>query len=181
MSIELGGLASSLIKAGAPMLGEVLGKTLPFPFNLVASSALNAVAGALGVPNDPASIKEAIDGDPDGAAEKLQAIEAQVTADMEILKAQSATNTEEAKSTNPFISAWRPAFAWCVMFWMNYNFLSYVVHVSWAPQLPPELFNPAWMLFGGMMGLRTVEKWGGVARSTLREAEGLVRRIGVRK
>lgn len=174
--IELGGLAESFIRAGAPVLGEVLGSVLPFPFNLVASRALGAVAGALGVPPDAGSISAAIDKDPGAAAAKLQSIEAQVSADMEILKAQSATNQEEAKSANLFISAWRPSFAWCIIFWMNYNFLAYVAQVSWAPPLPSEFFNPAWMLFGGMMGLRTIEKWGGVARSTLHQVEGVFKK-----
>lgn len=159
-SIEIGDIASSLIRAGAPVLAEVLGTVLPFPFSVVAKTALEAVAGALGVPADPAAVTAAINADPDAAAAKLSEIEAKVSADMELLKGQEQLNAKEAESHSFFIAGWRPFFAWSIIGWMNFNFVSFLT--GWQP-LPADLFDPAWVLFGGMMGLRTVEKWKGVA------------------
>ena len=170
-TIDIGGFAETLIKNGAPLLAQVLTTLMPPPFGGLASIALTTLGTALGVPPTIGAVQGAIVADPTGATAALQQAEAQITAEMELLKKQVDLNEEEGKSTSWFISAWRPTFAWSVMFWMNYNFIAYLAGFK---GLSPELFNPAWMVFGGMMGLRTVEKWAGVARSTLSEAEGVI-------
>lgn len=169
---ELGGIASSLIQAGAPVLAQVLGTVLPFPFNVVSKTALLAVASALGCAPEPAVIAATIDADPDAAAAKLSEIEQRIQADMEALKGQVELNKVEASNSNLFVAGWRPAFAWIVLFWMNYNFIALLSHYQ---PIPADYFNPVWMLFGGMMGLRTVEKWGGVATQVITAIKKKVR------
>ena len=77
----LGPLAGSLIKAGAPTLGSVVGTLVGGPFGTLAGglagNVLADIAGALGAPPDapPATIQQTIEADPGAAATKLQALE----------------------------------------------------------------------------------------------------------
>ncbi len=93
----------------------------------------------------------------------------------ELAKLQVETNREEAKSTSLFIAGWRPAVAWvCVISFA----LNYLVNplANWAliimeetmvlPTLDSEALFP--LLFGmlGLGGLRSAEKFKGVARES---------------
>ena len=77
----LGPLAGSLIKAGAPTLGSVVGTLVGGPFGTIAGglagNVLADIAGALGAPADapPAAIQAAIEADPSAASAKLQQLE----------------------------------------------------------------------------------------------------------
>jgi hypothetical protein len=81
---------------------------------------------------------------------------------------QVQMNLKEAESANFFIAGWRPAFAWLCIVWV-------FIGLAWTftgRELPPgylAIWNPVWIAFGGMLGLRTIEKWGGVARDTLKK------------
>lgn len=145
-------ILSGVTAAGGPVAGALAGALLP------------ELAKALGLPDDSdaSAIAQKIDAAPSDAAQKLALLEQSA---LDFAKLQAAQNQKEAESASLFIAGWRPAFAWCVIGWMNYSFLASVLR--WPP-LPPDLFNPAWIAFVGMMGLRTAEKWGGVARETLK-------------
>ena len=77
----LGPLAGSLIKAGAPTLGSVVGTLVGGPFGTIAGglagNVLADIAGALGAPPDapPEVIAKTIETDPDAAATRLQTLE----------------------------------------------------------------------------------------------------------
>lgn len=84
------------------------------------------------------------------AASKLQDFASQVAA------AQSATNTEEAKSENIFVSGWRPACGWICVVGLAY---SSVVQPVFG--LPVVDVNTLISVLSGMLGLgamRTFEK-----------------------
>jgi hypothetical protein len=83
------------------------------------------------------------------AASKLQDLAAQIAA------AQSATNTEEAKSQSLFVSGWRPFIGWVCGLGFVYSIIQPGLH------LPPVDMANIIAILGGMLGLgtmRTVEK-----------------------
>ena len=85
----------------------------------------------------------------EAAAAKLQDLVAQVAA------AQSATNTEEAKSASLFIAGWRPFIGWCCGFGFVYTVMQPALH------LPPIDMSNMITILGGMLGLggmRSYEK-----------------------
>lgn len=77
-------LIQSLIKAGAPILGTVIGG----PVGTLAGAAIGALAEALGTPATPEAVKKAIDTRPDAAA-IVRAVEAEkapaLNADLEAI------------------------------------------------------------------------------------------------
>ena len=76
---NLGSLAGSLLKAGLPMLGPILGDAAPFAFNLLVRPAFAEIAAALGVnpesPDAAQQVQAQVDANPSDAVAKLQAIE----------------------------------------------------------------------------------------------------------
>ena len=86
--------------------------------------------------------------------------------------AQLAVNTEEAKSSSVFVSGWRPAIGWICAAALGYQYV-FAPLALWLSQIigrpmpaPPMLDDVLWQLmFGilGMGGLRTLEKFNGVA------------------
>jgi hypothetical protein len=84
------------------------------------------------------------------AANKLQDLAAQISA------AQSATNTEEAKSDNWFVAGWRPACGWVCLVGLLYSSV-----ISPAFGSAPADTNTLIGILSGMLGLggmRTAEK-----------------------
>jgi hypothetical protein len=97
--------------------------------------------------------------------------------ELEVLKAsdvaQATTNTEEAKSSNIFVSGWRPAVGWCCVGGLVYQLMlrplmSWIMlnNYGWdeAPSLDIETLMT--LLFGmlGLGAFRTIEKTRGVTR-----------------
>lgn len=98
----------------------------------------------------------------------------------EVQKAQIEVNKEEAKSTNLFVSGWRPSIGWVCSIAFGCNFIlfplmSWILPIIsvWFPEAknitPPDPFSLSEMmpvLFGilGLGGMRSYEKKGGVAR-----------------
>jgi len=85
--------------------------------------------------------------------------------------AQSATNTAEAGSQDPFVRRWRPAIGWICGIGLGYQFLLQPL-LAWlssavALSAPPaiELGDLLTLLVGmlGLSGMRTAEKIKGVA------------------
>lgn len=87
--------------------------------------------------------------------------------------AQSATNTAEAASADPFTSRWRPFIGWVCGSALAYQYVLAPLGV-WFSQMighpvpaPPKLDDLLWQLMVGMLGLgglRTYEKVKGVAK-----------------
>lgn len=87
--------------------------------------------------------------------------------------AQSATNTAEAASADPFTSRWRPFIGWVCGTALAYQYVLAPVGL-WLSQVighpvpvPPKLDDSLWQLMLGMLGiggLRTYEKIKGVAK-----------------
>jgi hypothetical protein len=81
-------------------------------------------------------------------------------------------NTEEAKSTNLFVSGWRPSIGWVCSFALAYQYIVRPL-LTWGLMatghaIPPMpgLDDNLWQLLLGMLGLgglRTVEKLKGAA------------------
>jgi hypothetical protein len=92
---------------------------------------------------------------------------AQLAADTDLAKLQIQTNIEEAKSTNWFVSGWRPAVGWTCAGGLFYQIIARPIF-GWVMQnlfgwtLPPSLEMDTLMtvLFGmlGLGAMRSVEK-----------------------
>ena len=98
-----------------------------------------------------------------------------VTQDFQSQMAQIATNIEEAKHPSLFVAGWRPMVGWtCAMGlfyqFIGYNMLSWLLVVAESPLKPPALETEG--LLGltlsmlGVAGMRSWEKWKGVARAS---------------
>ena len=100
----LGPLAGSLIKAGAPTLGSVVGTLVGGPFGTIAGglagNVLADIAGALGAPADapPPVIQAALDADPTAAATKLQQLEDDYRTEIEDRQNARAQTIDLAKA-----------------------------------------------------------------------------------
>lgn len=108
---------------------------------------------------------------------KAKALEAQVQLQQMIADAamsQAATNTEEAKNPNLFVSGWRPFVGWVCASVFAYHFLlqPLIIFIMVAngcdePDLPILDLDASLSVLMGMLGLgamRTYEKTQGVAR-----------------
>lgn len=94
----------------APTLGGILGGILlPGIGGTIGTEAGQILADALGVPNDPASVGGAISADPNAAAAKIQAAEAEAAAKWaalaQIAQAQAAGNSAQAQEINATMRA----------------------------------------------------------------------------
>lgn len=159
---ELAPLAETIAANGAPLLAKVLLVTLPPPFNLLASTVLNGVSAAFGTPpGDVGAAQAAIASDPDAAADKLRALELQYKDQIDFAQLQTALDAKEAESSNMFVAGWRPAFAWSCILFIWYQVVE--TAMGFKHPITAEMFNPIWMAFTGMLGLRTVDKILGVA------------------
>lgn len=105
--------------------------------------------------------------------DKSEAQKAELAAAVTILQGQLSINTEEAKSSSVFVAGWRPFIGWVcgaalAYTYIGYPFLIWLMSV-WHPEIvPPKLVNDGMLyelMFGmlGMGGLRTFEKYKGVA------------------
>jgi hypothetical protein len=97
---------------------------------------------------------------------------AEMDHELKLTLAQTDINREEAKNPSIFVSGWRPFVGWICGVGLGYQFLVMPL-VSWyavnhAMQTPPSLdMGTLITLLGGMLGLgglRTFEKYQGVAR-----------------
>jgi hypothetical protein len=163
--MDWGKTAEQLAAAGAPIVAKVLGAVLPFPFNLIASTVITDVAGALGAEPTPEAVGAKVAADPEAAKNALQGVEAKYALLFDFAKLQTDLDTKEAESANLFIAGWRPAFGWLCVGTCAYQMLAGATHL---PMIPAETFNPVWLAFGGLMGLRSTEKWAGVATESVK-------------
>jgi len=106
-------LIQALVKAGAPVLGTVIGG----PVGTLAGAAIGALAEALGTPATPEAVKDAVE-TPSGAAIAKQ-VEAAKGPEFYALLSKEADNyraiIDQEDSHGWFYSAWRPAGMWLVL------------------------------------------------------------------
>jgi hypothetical protein len=125
-----------------------------------AGDLVKAVGGLAG------QIRSAITGDlsPEAKASlEAAAVQAENAVDL----AQSAINSEEAKSSNFFVSGWRPAVGWSCAIAVFVNFIVVwvmkVINPSDAiPTIDSNLLYPLMLGMLGIGTMRTVEKVNGV-------------------
>ena len=171
-------IAKTLAGLGLPILARILGGAVAGPAGALAAGALaGQIASALGLaPNaTPDAIGAAIAADPTQAANQLTALEQKAASDLEFAKLQVGLDTKEAESPSYFIAGWRPGFAWSVVAWTNI-----LLATGWAFLITGRIdlaqflgmWQAPWMLFAGLIGVRTAEKWGGVVTTTMRTLSG---------
>ena len=169
-------LAKKIAMAGSPLIGTCLGILLPPPFDLIVKSVMTSLGDIFNVDsNDLTALHLAIDND-NNAAEKLQQIEddhredLQTVANMANRQIDSYdTNTTTVLNKDTFISiffaGWRPAFAWICVFMVAYSIITSAIPS--LPQLQIADFYPIWAAFCGLLGLRSFEKFNGIASGSL--------------
>ena len=168
---DLEALAASLLQKGLPILGGLIGGPAGAIAGNVAGSVVGQLATALGLPADapPATINAAVQSDPQ-VSEKLTALEdAQKTA-LTFAQLQVDQNNAELATPGPswlrfYYGGWRPAAGWAfgpAIF--LYQVTAFAVHL---PPLPDTLVNSFLLVWTSIAGLRTYERFTGVALDTL--------------
>lgn len=110
---------------------------------------------------------------------KRMELEASIKAQMiDLQKAQADINLEQAKHPSIFVSGSRPAILWICALGLAWQFflaplLNWIVVVTGSSIQPPIINTEGLMTLTlsllGLGGLRTAEKWKGVARNNMRE------------
>lgn len=100
---------------------------------------------------------------------KVQEIEAsKYLADIELLKSQAVTNTEEAKSANLFVAGWRPFTGWSSS--VVFLILSIVLLIAVWNKVDVGGYMYVYSAIGALLmqllGLRTFEKYHGIANAS---------------
>lgn len=107
-------LIQALVKAGAPILGTVIGG----PVGTLAGAAIGALAEALGTQPTPEAVKAAIETKP-GAGDIVKQVEAAKGPELHALLTKEAENYASIISQDAergwFYTAWRPAGMWLVL------------------------------------------------------------------
>ena len=110
---------------------------------------------------------------------KRMELEASIKAQMiDLQKAQTDINLEQAKHPSIFVSGSRPAILWICALGLAWQFflaplMNWAVVISGSTIQPPVINTEGLMTLTlsllGLGGLRTAEKWKGVARNNMRE------------
>ena len=110
---------------------------------------------------------------------KRMELEASIKAQMiDLQKAQTEINLEQAKHPSIFVSGSRPAILWICALGLAWQFflaplMNWAVVISGSTIQPPVINTEGLMTLTlsllGLGGLRTAEKWKGVARNNMRE------------
>ena len=110
---------------------------------------------------------------------KRMELEASIKAQMiDLQKAQTEINLEHAKHPSIFVSGSRPAILWICALGLAWQFflaplMNWAVVISGSTIQPPVINTEGLMTLTlsllGLGGLRTAEKWKGVARNNMRE------------
>lgn len=85
----------------------------------------------------------------------------------ELANAQINVNIEEAKSSNLFVSGWRPFIGWVCGLGLFYQFIVYPILISFVPKIAQlDMGTLLTLLMGllGLSGMRTFEKMKGVTK-----------------
>ena len=102
-------------------------------------------------------------------AAKIELLKTQIATQAALLIEQAKTNQVEASSDNVFVAGWRPSVGWVCSLALAWTFLVSPVLQFFLPGRPVPTV-PSDMLFElvlallGVAGLRSVEKFKGIAR-----------------
>jgi hypothetical protein len=88
--------------------------------------------------------------------------------ELQLLVGQMEINKVEAAHKSIFVSGWRPFIGWVCGVGLLYNVLLSPILDVWftMPEIDPGLLYPVLMGMLGLGGMRTAEKFKGVARSS---------------
>ena len=110
---------------------------------------------------------------------KRMELEASIKSQMiDLQKAQTEINLEQAKHPSIFVSGSRPAILWICALGLAWQFflaplMNWAVVISGSTIQPPVINTEGLLTLTlsllGLGGLRTAEKWKGVARNNMRE------------
>ena len=110
---------------------------------------------------------------------KRMELEASIKSQMiDLQKAQAEINLEQAKHPSIFVSGSRPAILWICALGLAWQFflaplMNWIVVVTGSSIQPPIINTEGLMTLTlsllGLGGLRTAEKWKGVARNNMKE------------
>ena len=110
---------------------------------------------------------------------KRMELEASIKSQMiDLQKAQAEINLEQAKHPSIFVSGSRPAILWICALGLAWQFflaplMNWAVVISGSTIQPPVINTEGLMTLTlsllGLGGLRTAEKWKGVARNNMKE------------
>jgi hypothetical protein len=164
---DLEALAGTLIKAGAPIIGGIVGG----PFGAVIGGLIPQIAGAFGLSPDstPDVVAATVAADPN-AGTKLAAIENASQTALDYAKLQAEQNKDELSADGPlpfklFLSGWRPAMGWVSgPIIVVYQIIASAAHLPLIPNDLLAWITPIWV---GLAGLRTYERAQGVAVDNL--------------
>ena len=195
---DVGKFVGPILLNNAPTIGGILGGMIPIPGgSAIGSEAGQLLANALGTPNDPAAVANAIQSDPNAAA-KITAAETEAAAKWpalaQIAQAQFASNSAQAESINQTMRAelakGQPWWAWRNLYGYSITYEVMVVSniVFYAIVFKPEIlkavqdsysFFLSWYtlrfgLLGYLHNQATQEK---VAAATGQQPDGLVKSI----
>ena len=164
---ELEPLAGALLKAGAPILGGIIGG----PFGAIIGALLPQVASVFGLPLDapPVAVAAAVAADPQ-AADKLSGLEeahkdALASAQLQVDQNGAELSMPGTALQRVFWGGWRPAMGWIA----GPLVLAYQIAAATmgGRLIPIEVFGPTMALWTALAGLRTSEKWQGVAATMM--------------
>lgn len=85
--------------------------------------------------------------------------------DVKLLLAQIGTNTEEAKSTNIFITGWRPFVAWVCCVAVMYQTIFFPIVSTYFVMIKgidAQTFSLTFGLLTTLIGARSFEKFNGI-------------------
>tara|TARA_Y100000034_G_scaffold9926_1_gene10509 strand:+ start:1372 stop:1761 length:390 start_codon:yes stop_codon:yes gene_type:complete len=88
--------------------------------------------------------------------------------ELQLLVGQMEINKAEAAHKSIFVSGWRPFIGWVCGVGLLYNVLLSPILDVWftMPEIDPGLLYPVLMGMLGLGGMRTAEKFKGVARAS---------------
>jgi hypothetical protein len=164
---DLGPLAGALLKAGAPILGGIVGG----PFGAMIGGLIPQIAEAFSLPSDapPATVAASVAADPN-ASTKLATLEDTQKSALAWAHLQVEQNKDELAVEGPawmkfFYGGWRPTMGWISgPILVAYQIAASATHLPLIPDGLLAWVTPIWI---GLAGLRTYERYSGVALDTL--------------
>lgn len=134
---DLASLAAALAKAGAPVIGAVIGGPAGAA---VAGTVVDALAESLGVAPTPDAVTQAVEADPVAAGPVIAQVERDQAPQVAIIMATMAADLAraEAASESFYKSGWRPAGAWLCIGLTAWQFVAVpLAKATFAPNYPP--------------------------------------------
>jgi hypothetical protein len=172
---DLQALAGALVSKGAPILGRLVGTAVGGPLGTFVGGAIGdlipQIAQSVGLPADasPAVVASTVQAAP-AAPDALLALEEKNKTDLALAQLQVDQNDAELHIEGPallrfFYGGWRPAAGWLLCpIPAAYQLIASAAHLPLMSDGIWAAFLPVWV---GIAGLRTYERYSGIALDTL--------------